>query len=82
MSEQDTTKIRVSVQQPGSDRKEDIGSVRKSVLFLLCAVLTFLCVSLVHAVTARLRIEQLFKYYWTVVAGLAFISLVLAWYGL
>ena len=52
------------------------------VLFLLCAVLTFLCISVVHAVTARLRIEQLFKYYWTVVAGLAFISLVLAWYGL
>lgn len=35
MSEQDTTKIKVSVQQPGSNRKEDIGSVRKSVLFLL-----------------------------------------------
>ena len=52
------------------------------VLFLLCAVLTFLCISVVHAVTARLRIEQLFKYYWTVVAGLALISLVLAWYGL
>ena len=52
------------------------------VLFLLCAVLTFLTISVVHAVTARLRIEQLFKYYWTVVAGLALISLVLAWYGL
>ena len=52
------------------------------VLVLLCIVLTFLCISVVHAVTARLRIEQLFKYYWTVVAGLALISLVLAWYGL
>ncbi len=52
------------------------------VLFLLCVVLTFLTISVVHAVTARLRIEQLFKYYWTVVAGLALISLVLAWYGL
>ena len=52
------------------------------VLFLLCTVLTFLSISVVHAVTARLRIEQLFKYYWTVVAGLALISLVLAWYGL
>ena len=52
------------------------------VLFLLCTVLTFLTISVVHAVTARLRIEQLFKYYWTVVAGLALISLVLAWYGL
>ena len=52
------------------------------VLFLLCTVLTILSISVVHAVTARLRIEQLFKYYWTVVAGLALISLVLAWYGL
>ncbi len=52
------------------------------ILFLLCTLLTFLTVSLVHAVTARLRIEQLFRYYWTVVAGLALISLVLAWYGL
>ena len=52
------------------------------ILFLLCIVLVALCCSLVHAVTARLRIEQLFKYYWTVVAGLALISVVLAWYGL
>ena len=51
---------------------------------ILCAisvVLTVVCISLVHAVTARLKIEQIFKYYWTVVSGLALISLVLAWYG-
>ena len=52
------------------------------VMFLLCVVLTILTISLVHAVTARLKIEQIFKYYWTVVSGLALISLVLAWYGL
>lgn len=52
------------------------------VLFLLCTVLVAVCVSFVHAVTARLRIEQIFKYYWTVVTGLAALSLVLAWYGL
>ena len=52
------------------------------ILFLLCVVLVAVCVSLLHAVTARLRIEQLFKYYWTVVTGLAAISVVLAWYGL
>ena len=52
------------------------------ILFLLCTVLVALCCSLVHAVTARLRIEQLFKYYWTVVTGLAAISLVMAWFGL
>ena len=52
------------------------------ILFLLCTVLVAVCCSLMHAVTARLRIEQIFKYYWTVVAGLALISLVMAWYGL
>lgn len=52
------------------------------ILFLLCAVITVLTISLVHAVTARLKIEQVFKYYWTVVSGLALISLVLAWYGM
>ncbi len=51
------------------------------ILILLCIVLTLVTISLVHAVTARLKIEQLFKYYWTVVTGLAAISLVLAWYG-
>jgi NADH-quinone oxidoreductase subunit H len=52
------------------------------VLFVLCAIITIISISLIHAATARLRIEQIFKYYWTVVTGLALISLVLAWYGL
>ena len=52
------------------------------IVFALCVVLTAVSISLVHAVTARLKIEQIFKYYWTVVTGLALISLVLAWYGL
>ena len=51
-------------------------------LFLLCAVITAVSISFVHAFTARLKIEQIFKYYWTVVSLLALISLVLAWYGL
>ena len=49
---------------------------------VLCAVVTVVTISFVHAITARLRIEQIFKFYWTVVAGLALISLVLAWFGL
>ena len=52
------------------------------IVFVICVLLVAVCVSLIHAVTARLRIEQLFKYYWTVVTGLAAISVVLAWYGL
>ena len=51
-------------------------------LFVLCAVITAVAISFVHAFTARLKIEQIFKYYWTVVSLLALISLVLAWYGL
>ena len=52
------------------------------ILFALCVVVVAIFISLVHAVTARLKIEQVFKYYWTVVSGLALVSLVLAWYGL
>ena len=52
------------------------------ILFLLCVVLTSVSISFVHAITARLKIEQIFKFYWTLVTGLALISLVLAWYGL
>ena len=59
-----------------------IPAVDALIVFALCVVVTALCISLVHAVTARLKIEQLFKYYWTVVSGLALVSLVLAWYGL
>ena len=52
------------------------------ILFVLCVAVTAVTISLVHAVTARLKIEQIFKYYWTVVSALALLSLVLAWYGL
>ena len=52
------------------------------IVFALCIVATALFISFVHAVTARLKIEQVFKYYWTVVSGLALVSLVLAWYGM
>lgn len=52
------------------------------IVFLLCVAITAVSISLVHAVTARLKIEQIFKYYWTVVSALALISLALAWYGL
>ena len=50
--------------------------------FAICVVLTIIFISLVHAVTARLKIEQLFKYYWTAVSAIALISLVLAWFGM
>lgn len=52
------------------------------ILFLICIAVIICVVALINAVTARLKTEQLFKYYWTVISGLAAISLVLAWFGL
>jgi len=59
-----------------------IPAVDAVIMFALCVVITVISISVVHAITARLRIEQIFKFYWTTVSGLALISLVLAWYGL
>ena len=52
------------------------------IMAVLCVVITVISVTVVNAVTARLKINQIFKYYWTVVSGLALISLILVWYGL
>lgn len=52
------------------------------ILVVICIVLTILCMTLIHAVTARLKIEHLFKFYWTVVVALAALSLILVWLGL
>ena len=52
------------------------------ILVAICIVLTLLCMTLIHAICARLKIEHLFKFYWTVVAGLASLSLILVWFGL
>lgn len=52
------------------------------ILVVIAVVVTILCMTLPHAVCARLKIEHLFKFYWTFVAGLAVISLILAWIGL
>ena len=52
------------------------------ILVAVCIVLTVLCMTTIHAVTARLKIEHLFKFYWTIVVGLAALSLVLVWFGL
>lgn len=52
------------------------------ILVAICIVLTVLCMTLVHAITARLKVEVLFKFYWTIVTGLAALSLVLVWFGL
>ena len=53
------------------------------ILFVLfCLILTFLTMSLPHGACARFKVEQVFKFYWTVVTGLAALSLILVWLGL
>ncbi len=57
--------------------------VTSAILFVvICIAVMLVCVTTVHAVTARLKSEHMFKFYWTVVAGFAFVSLVLVWLGL
>ena len=52
------------------------------VFMLICVAVTIVCMSTIHAVTARLKIEHLFKFFWTFVSGLALVSLILVWCGL
>lgn len=53
--------------------------IRALLALAFSALLTFLTMTLPHAVMARLKIEHLFKFYWTFVAALAFLSLLLVW---
>lgn len=59
-----------------------IAPVDVLIVFALCAVVMIVCVTLLHGICARLRVEQVFKFYWTLVTGLALVSLILAWFGL
>ncbi len=52
------------------------------ILVAIDIVLTIVCMSTIHAISARLKIEHLFKFYWTTVAAMAGVSLVLVWHGL
>lgn len=51
-------------------------------LLVICVVVTVIFMSLIHAICARLKVEKMFKFYWTVVTALAAISLILVWLGL
>jgi len=57
------------------------GSVALNALILvaICAALTVITMTLAHGICARLKIEHLFKFYWTFVTALAAISLILVW---
>ena len=44
--------------------------------------LAFITMTVPHAIAARFKVERLFKFYWTLVAALGLVSLVLVWFGL
>ncbi len=46
-----------------------------------CFAVMFVSITLPHAVCARFKVEQVFKFYWTIVTGLAICSFVLVWLG-
>ncbi|NCB51645.1 MAG: NADH-quinone oxidoreductase subunit H [Clostridia bacterium] len=52
------------------------------IFLVICSLVTLLSMTLAHAITARLKVEQLFKFFWTVVSGLALVSLILVWIGI
>lgn len=62
----------------------DTGMVWLNVIIFVAIdiLVTLVCMTLIHGITARLKIEHMFKFYWTVVAGLAAVSLILVWIGL
>ncbi len=59
-----------------------IVAVNAVIMVAIDILVTVICMTLIHAVTARLKVEHLFKFYWTIVAGLAAVSLILVWIGL
>lgn len=57
-------------------------AVNTLIQFVLSAIIVALSISLLKAATARIRVEQLFKFYWTYPTVLAVISFVLVWLGM
>ena len=49
---------------------------------LLCTLVTFISMTVPHAVCARFKVEQVFTFYWTFVSALALLSLIFVWLGL
>ena len=52
------------------------------IVVLLCIGVTLISTTILNAASARWKINQVFKYYWTVVSGIALISLVLVWFSI
>lgn len=52
------------------------------IFFAECFVVMFISVTLPHAICARMRVEQVFKFYWTTVSVLALAGFMLVWLGI
>ena len=52
------------------------------ILVVICSLVTLVCMSFVKAITARIKVEQLFKFFWGFVTVLSLISMILVWIGL
>lgn len=48
---------------------------------ILCIVVVIISISLLRAITSRLKVEQMLKFYWTYPASLSLLSLILVWLG-
>lgn len=63
-----------------------LGGIHTGILWLdlviyiaLCVLVMFVTMALPHGVCARLKVEQVFHFYWTFVSGIALAGLILVW---
>lgn len=52
------------------------------IFVLICIAVMLVCITTIHGITARLKVEHLLKFYWTAVTGFALVSVILVWMGL
>lgn len=55
--------------------------VNALIQFMLTVVVVAISISFLRAISARLRVEQVFKFYWTYPTALAILSFILVWLG-
>ena len=51
------------------------------IVILICFAVMFVSMALPHGACARFKTEQVFRFYWTFVSGIALVGLILVWCG-
>jgi NADH-quinone oxidoreductase subunit H len=51
------------------------------IVILICFAVMFVSMALPHGACARFKTEQMFRFYWTFVSGIALVGLILVWCG-